>query len=397
MPRRSSMPLVLILILSLTSCRLLDGGPDDVHESGVDAVDLDLAAPTYAVAAGKGLLLRSGDAELLVPRASEVEWLPRGRALVYSDAPGYTSRARIWDPSTNKLGSPVTLWQGGEALVTPEPGSLKRSVTQVNVSHERLVKEEGRAPVVGEALTAYDVDLKRKWRVDLPGPDSTDDVSVERLTRGYSQGHTIDGITYLSWSDFDADGDETEPHYGLLRGDPAGEVIDQVQVNERVVSTWLSADGASLLALRRVSGHPCGGCQVELELVELDPATGVVVAEYGMPEEYDATWNVAEVDKVGDRVAVRFTEYTEKVVGEKEVGRDRLRGTWVREGSDWSLLAGSEDEVTWWQGPDDKIVARAAGRAYTLFWVRGEEERPLRGRFTSPRIGSVPGHALPPE
>jgi hypothetical protein len=409
MQRRSRVPFAaLALLVTLGACGVLGGDDDGVHETVAEPVDLDLDAPTYAAATRKGLLLSSGDAQRWLPGASEAEWLPGGRALVYIG-----DRVRIWDPAANELGPPVRLWREGEALVNPAPGDLKRSVTQVSVSHERLVEREGRAPVVGDVLTAYDLDLDVRWRADLPGPDPLDGVPARYLERTYFQGHTIDGITYLWWGDFNATGEESDPHYGLLRVGADGEVLDTVQVNQRIKSLWLSADGAALLATRRVSGHPCGGCQVTLELVELDPRTGDVVGEYGMPEAYDKSWNVTEVDKVADRVAIRFDEvvWPEGPDAEADASETQvLRGTYVLDDDGWTLLEGSKDEISWWQGPEDRIVARpvgkddgfARGANLRLFWVHGDEERPLPGTLLGDvgrrtYVGSVPGQALPPE
>ena len=408
MQRRSRVPIAaLALLLTLGSCGVLGGDDDGVHQAVIESVDLDLDAPTYAAATREGLLLRSGDAERVLPGASEVEWLPGGRALVYIG-----DRVRIWDPDADELGPPVRLWREGEALVNPAPGDLKRSVTQVSVSHERLVQREGRAPVVGDVLTAYDLDLDIRWRTDLPGPDPIEGVPMEYLERTYLQGHTVDGITYLPWSDFNASGEESDPQYGLLRVGAEGEVLDTVQANQRIKAVWLSADGAALLATRRVSGHPCGGCQVTLELVELDPRTGDVVGEYGMPDDYDKSWQVAEVDKVGDRVAIRFDEVVwHEGTDPADVWETLvLRGTYVSDDDGWTLLEGSQDEISWWQGPEDRIVARpvgkddgfARGANLRLFWVHGEEERPLPGKLLGgvgrrTYVGSVPGQALPPE
>jgi hypothetical protein len=399
---------LLVLLPMLAACGVLGGNGDGVYDSAVEPVALELAPPTYAAATDRGLLLRSGDTQRLLPKASEVEWLPGGRALVYVG-----SRMRLWDPASNDLGPPVTLWNSGETLLAPGPGDLKRSVTQVDVSHERLVRHEGKAPAIGDVLTAYDLDLNVRWRADLPGPDPIKGVPTEYLERTYLQGHTVDGFTYLWWSDFDGSGEESDPHYGLLRVDADGQVLDHVQVNQRIKSVWLSSDGAALLATRRVSGHPCGGCQATLELVELDPRTGDVVGEYGMPEAYDEDWDVTDVDKVGDRVTIRFNEYTEELVRGEELGRYQLRGTWIRDDDGWSLLEGSEFEISWWQGPDDRIVARPIekrdrnngydpGTNMRLYWVHGDQERPLPGRMLGDvgrrtYVGSVPGQALPPE
>ena len=204
------------------------------------------------------------------------------------------------------------------------------------------------------------------------------------------------------------DGSESyeDGDYGVARIED-GEV-DNVLVNERIVALYLAADGAALLALRQRSGEPCGGCVVDQEVVEIDPETGEVAAEYGMPEEYVEDWRVDAIDKVGDRVAVRFTEtaWRENPMDPDDVAPYTVqRGTWVYDGA-WSMVAGSEDELTWWQG-EDRVVARPApGRSRTseqqqLFWVHDGAEEPLPGDLQSAPgrryvSGSVAGQLLPP-
>lgn len=381
--------------LVFTSCNVITGGGDDaVATSGVTPVDLDLPVPTYAVATRQGLAVRAGDAERVFRDVSTVEWLPGGRALLY-----YPQVARIWDPATDTLGPRTRFAREGVI-----PGEIKRSVTQVDVT-----LDPGYGDPDTTRLAAYTLDLDRKWRIVLPGPDNDDpDAGTgSGFVRGYLQGHTIDGTTYLMWTDFDPNGEESKPHYGLLRLDADGKVLDQVQVNQRITSVWLGADGASLLALRRPSGDPCGGCVVELELVELDPATGEVAAEYGMPDGYEAGWRVTEVDKVGDRVAVRFEEYFDPD-DQDAPANHVLRGTWIHDDDGWTLLEGSEDEISWWQGPDDRIVARPDDDRTTdtvemnIFWLHGDEEEPIDGALVGSygrryHEGSIPGQALPPQ
>lgn len=387
-----------LLCLALASCDLVPGvGGDDnvVHRSTVEPTPLDLPVPTYALATPAGLLVRAGDQQRTFRGATAVEWLPDGHALLY-----FRNVVRLWDPATGDLGARSRLGEG-KAQVRFIAGSLKRSVTQISST----IGPNHRHPDLTR-LAAFTPTLEAKWTIDLPGPDNDDPDagSGSGFVRSYRQGHTIGGTTWLMWSDFDPNGEESDPHYGLLRVGEDGEVLGTAQVNARITSTWLSSDGAALLALRRVKGHPCGGCSVTLELVELDPATGEVVGEYGMPEAYDKDWDVVEVDKVGDRVAIRLFTYPEPMDPDNvpdDFSPTVLGGTWIRDDDGWSLLEGSKDEVTWWQGPDDKVVARIAGQEFRYFWVHDGEEEPLRGRLereVGPEwvIGGVPGSALPP-
>lgn len=375
----------------LAAAALVAGCSDDGPRAGdVDPVPLDLAVPTYAVATERGLVVRSGDVRRLFPTMSEAEWLPGGTALLRRAG----GRARLWDPGSGDL---------GPRLPFSDPN---RSVTQIDVIGPRY----GRAWDAPYHLTAYDLDGRELWRTELPLTDNPDADADNELQRSYLSAHTIDGATFLRWSDgseWYEDGD-----YGLLRLGPGGADPEEVQVGVPVIAVWLAADGSALLATTRVQGDPCGGCQVTQRLIEIDPATGATVAEHDLPEEYDADWDVREVDKVGDRIAVRFEQ---TVFGGRRSGyRQSLvqRGTWVLDDDGWSMVPGSDRELSWWQSPDDRIVAtplparadEPAGYRLGYAWEHDGERTPLPGASTAraPRaIGeyraSVPGQLLPPE
>ena len=250
----------------------------------------------------------------------------------------------------------------------------------------------------GERLSSYDLDLSPLSTLELPATDDPD-AAADEVTRGYYGAvATLGGTTYVQWHDGSAYTEGGD--YGVLR--IAGDELSNVLVNAGIVSLWLTPDGAALLAVRQVDGQDCGGCLVPQEVVELDPATGDVVGEYGMPDDYEEDWRVQAVDKVGDRVAVRFSRAQPRPSNDNDVPTD----TWVYDGS-WELIEGSEDVATWWQGPDDRIEARPAEEpeakdGVQLVWVSGEEETLLpgeliwaRGRATA--YGSVAGRLLPPD
>jgi len=365
------------------------GDTDGSAATDVEAVPLGLTAPTYALAGRDGLRLRAGDVRRTLPDHGTAEWLAGGRALLMR---GALVRG-IWDPATDEV-TEVRL---------DDPN---RSVTQVSLV------EPGRGPGAPYQLVAYDLDGAEQWRVDLPeaeadveGTEDADD--VERM---YGSAHTIDGATFLRWYD----NSELEEHddYGVLRVGPDGEGAEQVLTDVPVIALWLAADGSALLATRRVSGDPCGGCQVTQQLVEIDPADGSVVATHDLPVEYDDEWDVREVDKVGSRIAVRFEE---TVFGEPDQDGDwdqtlEQRGTWVLEGGDWSMVEGSDVEVSWWQGPDDRVVATPLAKEdddFNLgdefaYWWEHEGERTRLPGMTFTQRGrryyetSVPGQLLPP-
>lgn len=350
-------------------------GQPEVFDSGIEPLTLDLDGPAYTAAVRGGLLVRNGEAGLVLPRASSAAWLPDGRVLASTG-----QRFQVVDPATGPVGPTLTTFSS-----TPE-----RPVTRVGVL---------RGGGADQRLTSYDLDLERLGTTDLPDTDNPDATASNELVRNhYGSAPTVDGATFVEWhdsSEFYEYGD-----YGVLRIE--GDEQSNVLVNARIVELFATPDGAALLALRQATGQPCGGCVVPQEIVEIDPATGEIVGEYGMPEGYGDEWRVHAVDKVGDRVAVRFYEPRR----DHGFPQEAPTGTWVFDGS-WDLLEGTDEVTTWWQGegriearPDPDEPARKDG--FQLVWISGEEETELpgelvwaRGRATA--WGSVAGRLLPPD
>lgn len=361
--------------LTLTSCAVL--GDDGVADTGIDPVPLQLTAPAYAVALPEGLLVRSGEDQQVVRRAGSAQWLPNGTALI--GGPELSVSLHVIDPATGRL--------GGTARA-PSNGVPGRSATQVNV-----VGQNGK----GHELIAHSTTLEKLWQVPLPGTDNPDATAYNELERGYyGVAPTIDGATFVQWHD----GSEwyLEGDYGVARVENGD--VENVLVNERIVALYLSVDGAGLLAVRQSTGEPCGGCNVDQEIVEIDPDTGEIAAEYGSPEGYDDSWRVDAIDKVGNRVAVRYLR------SDGRGGRRSLVGTYVYADGAWTMLEGSDREITWWQG-SDRVVARArpseprALDGYELFWLHDDEETALRGELSGESgggyaTGAVAGQLLPP-
>jgi len=371
--------------LVASSCVKVGTG-SQVVESGVAPVSLRFDGPTYSAATSGELLLRSGDDRVTLSQASHGQWLPDGTALV--DASHRSITLQVLDPTQESRKGTV------EIPGFDRPG---RSVTQINA----LDRETHPA-----VLTAYSFDLKRLWRLRLPetdNPDATPDNELERNYYGVAP--TIDGVTYVMWhdsSEWYEGGD-----YGVARVEDGD--VTNVLLNERIVALYLSADGAALLALRQRRGEPCGGCVVEQEIVEMDPVTGAIAGQYGMPDDYTEDWRVEAIDKVDDRVAVRFTEND---WGDEADEADMVepvtvqRGTWIYDGA-WSMIEGSDSEITWWQG-EDRVVARpqpSEGRhrdGLALFWIHDDIETPLPGdlaRSSGRRYvtGEVAGQLMPPQ
>ncbi|RJS45303.1 hypothetical protein [Nocardioides cavernaquae] len=401
-----------VAIGSLSACGVTDALTDPVaFTSTVEPVDLQLAAPTLATAVKGGLLLRSGKVERTIPHATSADWLPGGRALVRFDTP--RTHLQMWDPATDSLSKDVPLLDPNRSVsaiaMLGRSNPPKRKPGDEPVDPTPFWDEPYR-------LTTYDVEGREQWHTDLPLTDNPDADKGNELERSYLTAHVIDGATFLAWhdgSEYYEFGD-----YGLLRVGPGGKGFSNTFVGDGLKSMWLSADGASLLATRRPHGKPCGGCQVKLELIEIDPATGKLAADYGMPDGYTKDWDVLEVDKVGDRVAISFTE----AVWENELDfQQTLRGTWVHDADGWSMVPGSDKERSWWQGPDDRVVAvpspptkNSYGEQYRYFWEHDGKRAPLTGATTSgwsvlehyaggesERMhhgsdSSVPGQLLPP-
>ncbi|WP_109509014.1 hypothetical protein [Nocardioides speluncae] len=366
--------------LALLGCSASGSGEDGVFETGVEPVPLDIEAPTYAVATPRGLTVRAGQHQRFVPNAVDAAWLPNGTALVRRDG------VRLYDPATGRL--------AGTAIAAHELPS--RAVTRITTW--------------GDGITAYDLSGRKVATYDLPGissDEASEDTDPTKVRDYHGAIPTIDGATFVRWTSGIswADWDEEQYDYGVLRIE--GDEREEVLVNERIIGLYLSADGAALLALRNRKTDPCGGCNVTQEIVELDPETGQIAGRYGMPDAYTKNWDVDAIDKVGDRVAVRFHE----PVWEDEDDpspTDAQRGTWVYDGDGWTMVKGSDTELTWWQGPDDRIVARVDDSepttedGFDLFWVHGDRETPIEGeldlfkRRTS-RYGAVAGQLLRPE
>lgn len=380
--------------------------------SDVEPVDLGLTAPTLATAVKGGLLLRSGDTQRVVPRATGAEWLPGGRALVRFDTP--ETHVQVWDPATDSLSGDVPFLEPNRSVSAI--ARLGRSKPPRGLPADEPVYDE---PFWDEPyrLTTYDLDGRELWHTDLPLTDNPAATKGNELQRSYLSAHVIDGATFLAWHDGSEWYDSGD--YGLLRVGPGGKGFSNTFVGDGLKSVWLSADGSALLATRRPHGRPCGGCQVKLELIEIDPATGEIAADYGMPDAYTKHWDVLAVDKVGDRVAISFTE---AVFHDEETDVQQvLRSTWVHDDSGWSKAPDSDEELSWWQGPDDRIVGVPLpperdkyGVRFDYFWEHDGQRTPLTGgtettwsvlehygggeseRMHYGSNASIPGQLLPP-
>ena len=351
-------------------------GEEAVLDTGIEPVALAYDGPTYMALDGRTLVVRNGEDEQRLRGASAEGWLPDGNALV--DVQPRRGRVAVVDPARGQVSPSHHFW---------DPS---RAVSQVNTLN---------APgLPRQLLRSYDLSLELLDEVELPGTDNPEATAYNELARDYYGAvPTIDGVTFAKWhdgSEWYEDGD-----YGVLRIE--GDDQDNVLLNENIVGLYLSADGTGLLGLRQSSGEPCGGCVVDQDVVEIDPSTGEIGAEYGVPDTYDDSWRVAAMDKVGDRVAVRYYAAIQR--GAKFTFEQR--GTWVYDG-EWTMVEGSEQELTWWQG-EGRVVARVTddevrrGDGFDLFWIDGDGETALDLElgirpFGVPTEGKVAGQLLPP-
>ena len=236
-------------------------------------------------------------------------------------------------------------------------------------------------------ITVFDPDLSSARLIHVPDSamrtDQVDSVEAYRSVGGTPV--TLDGVTWVEW--LVGSEDEAKDDHGLLRIE--GDEIRDVQHNGPEVELHASTDGAALLMLRD-SEEPCAGCTAWRDLVELDPRTGAVAASYGMPPGYDGSWRVDAVDKVGDRVAVRF-----ELRSSEELDEDATYSwqTWVYDGA-WAPLDGVGATRTWWQDGGRVVETRegprnnvSGGTPYRLTWVAGGETQTL---FT-PTRRALPG------
>ena len=274
----------------------------------------------------------------------------------------------------------ASLLPGGRALVTDgrryqavdiangELGRSLRTLSDITAGPNaiHLVRDRW--------LVTYDLDLEPVGRV-APGYRRAD------LYRGhFGTVATVGSASWVQWGDYNPDGEDVpEGGRGLLRI-VDGETTEVATFG--IVDLWPSADRAALLALRQVDGEDCGGCVVPQEVVELDPGTGEVVRNYGMPDGYDDSWRVVALDKVDDRVAVRF--YEPEPTDGRPAGAGA--GTWSYDGS-WEVVEDNDTVTTWWQA-GGRLEMRDDG----LVWVSGEDETSLPGDLVAPA-----GQLLPPD
>jgi hypothetical protein len=398
---KAGIGVVLALVLAFGLWTVMHRGSDAVFQSVVAPVDTTIVAPQYAAqmerrldANPTGLIVRAGTYTQRVPTALAGVWLDDGRYLV--------SQVRnVRCPSDDEGTAYCSDWDG--AVLDPRTGRMAAipGVTDPKslelpgeaVHRVNLAVGEATSDAPAEALLAFPADLTAPQRLRLPGYDGNNR-SMRRDTQ--RRVFSIGDWDYVRYSD--NDGEDATESYGYLRRSVGSGRWQKVLVDQRLVAIWVSRDGRALLGLQQKRGEPCGGCATAQQIVEIDPEKGEIVGSYGVPDDYDKSWRVAEIDKVDDRVVVRY-------VHRRNIPQNL--GVWQYDGS-WELVPGTDGPFTWWQGPDDRIEARPMDVEpviedlvpFELFWVHGKTRTRLAGQVAPDAIASwqgIPGSLVAPE
>jgi hypothetical protein len=313
------------------------GGTDEVADSTLPAIaETPPDGPAYLLQEwGPRRLVYSvvagGSAPRELERVDEAAWLRDGRLLTRRATYKNTDQGPRRDGTLLEILDPVTGQVLAQSPVEGQWGIAPGVLTLRAEFRNRLYvfTEDLDAPVV----------------IDV----ADDAVATDQLTgteAEFSLNHaayTLDGVTWVQWGINSED--DTKTDHGVLRIEDREPV--EVLRNEPIVSLRPSRDGSALLVLMQDNGadEDCGGCVVEQTVIELDPATGEVAAEYGMPEDYDRSWRVELIDKIGGQVVVRFA------IGEAEEEGDPgvSRQTWTYDG-DWERVPELSEVRSWHQG-----------------------------------------------
>lgn len=340
-----------------------------------------------------GMVVRAGDAVRRTRGGQEAVWLNDGRLLTTAEthrrgchltSDPYASCAAlapvVLDPSTGRT---TRVPEIDELAFEELPGDALHRVT--------LLASVTTADAPVDRLVGFRADVTDPHVLELPDYDG-DNSGISRNT-----GHRVFSVgawDFVSYSD--NDGEDASESYGYLRREVGSDTWEKVLVGQRLVALWVSTDGRALLGLQQQRGEPCGGCSVAQQIVEIDPRSGTIAGSYGVPEEYDKSWRVGQIDKEGDRILVRYVLRHDLI--------ENL-GVWQYDGS-WSRVAGTTGPFTWWQGPEDRIEAAAPdplpetdSYSYRFTWVHGGVRTPLPGVVLKDYIEGyrgVPGSLVPP-
>ncbi|GGD08194.1 hypothetical protein [Nocardioides daphniae] len=375
---KRSRPLLAATVVALATSLAASGcsqvvdlftGDDPVFDSALPADEREVPGPAYVLDADRARLA-TPSGSVTLGALSAGAWTRDGHFLaVGADdlrlvAPtGRVVRTVERDPADPELGD--LRWDSFS--LTPNAASF--------LSYAAPLRIELYAPdLTGHRVIDVPADAIATDQLD---PGSVSDAELHL----HGDPITLDGVTWVEWSINSED--DTKTDHGVLRITGEGEDLEVTEVlrNEPVVRLLPAHDGSALLVLRQRNGsnEDCGGCVVEQDLVELDPATGEVAAEYGMPPGYDRHWRVDAVDKVGDTVAVRFERRIREV--EEDLADDDVEDQdvhelqlWTYDGEWTHVQAQDGTAVRWLEGGAlVRTVLPGAGRseagAYRLHWL----------------------------
>lgn len=354
------------VVLLLGGCALLSGcqllselGDDGVYDSPLTADDLRPPGPSF----------------LQYP-----VWREGGQSAPVMHTPAGTREVRGSYARWTRDGDLVTGDYDVLRLFGADGEDARVKVPGLNPDQLGVTGEAISALQFDDALTidVFSPDLADHRTIEVPASaldtDQASDGSSDAELQLHGDPFTLDGVTWVEWGVNSED--DTLTDHGLLRIE--GDEVDGVLRNQPIVRLYPAYDGSALLLLRQDNGEDedCGGCVVEQDLVELDPDTGEVAAEYGMPPGYDRDWRVDAVDKVGDTVAVRFRVYE----GEDNSGHAEWQ-LWTYDG-EWTEQEALAGVRVWYQDggrlvespfdPEGAGNTSAGEYPATLTWVPGE-------------------------
>lgn len=383
----------LVLAFGLSGCGDTPG--EGVFASVVEPVEVSVLAPQYAAdlgERGEGTLVRRGAEERTFANGYRGTWLNDGRVLVTlavsASCPGRKDDPPSCGPDSGVVldldrgtARPVPGLPAGAKLAVPVHGA---SPTTARVN---LVVSEPTFDAPVESVYRFTAGLTDPVRTDEP------DFPADRQYYVKSFGQRIHSVGAWDFRTFSVGDEENTDHEGYLMREADGP-WEKVLVDEGIRDLWVSRDGAALLGVQRVDPEQdCDGCDRPERIVEIDPRNGEVAATYGTPADYAKTWRVAEIDKTGGRVLVRFLENQEN------------QGVWEYDGS-WSEVRGTDGAVAYWQGPDDRLEvvpsdsAQVDAPPYVLDRVRDGERTRLPGYIPSDFLYEhnyryIPGSLVP--
>ncbi|MCB0907756.1 MAG: hypothetical protein KDB63_11635 [Nocardioidaceae bacterium] len=338
--------LVLGLALAVSACTA-DVVPSPLPPSPAAT----LPGPAYAlvpiVSTGPASVVVGGEEQSLGKRVVEVHWTTDGHLLATRLAHhnGFGYDLDLIDPAT------------GEVLAS------RRTTADVGVTPGAVTVRAS----LRNRLTVLTPDLEHVSRIQVDkSAVQTDQLDLYSEFHLYGTPYTLDGVTWVPWGVNSED--DTKTDHGVLRIENG--VAAEALRNQPFVRLQPSSDGAALLAVMQDNGEDesCGGCIVEQTVVELDPGTGEIAADYGTPPGYTRFWRIEELDKIGNHVVVRYR------IGEAGEGAEPAWQTWIYDG-DWRHETSSDGTRTSWQD-GGRLVWRQTdlgrdegeGAAFELTW-----------------------------